>query len=96
MNNFSNISRIIFSVLASLLLMAGLSFSQDSTQTPYSPQHQLDINNASYEEIARLPITPEMATKIYDRITYQGPLASVYDLNKIEGMTQLLFLKIKR
>ena len=95
MKNFSNISKIIFTGLTLLLIFSGMGFSQDSTQTPYSYKHQLDINNASYEEIARLPITPEMATKIYDRITYQGPLASVYDLNKIEGMTQQIFLKIK-
>ncbi|HFE65465.1 MAG TPA: hypothetical protein ENK14_13785, partial [Caldithrix sp.] len=61
----------------------------------YSSENQLDLNNASYEEIAKLPIPPALAERIYDRITYQGAFKSVYELRRIKGMTPVLFLKIK-
>jgi DNA uptake protein ComE-like DNA-binding protein len=63
--------------------------------TPYSYDNQLDINNASFEEITRLPVSEEIAERIYDRITYQGPLGSIYQLRDIEGIDQELFLKLK-
>jgi DNA uptake protein ComE-like DNA-binding protein len=72
-----------------LLLMMG------HLLTIYADNPQLDLNNASFEEILKLPIPPEIAEKIYGKITFQGPLESVYELNKIEGMTAELFLKIK-
>lgn len=81
--------------VAILLLLVSLSPTQEAGSTTYSPQNQLDINNASYEEIARLPISRDLAERIYDRITYQGPLKNIYELNQIEGMTQEIFLKIK-
>ncbi|MEJ2634277.1 MAG: helix-hairpin-helix domain-containing protein [Calditrichia bacterium] len=87
-------SYIFVAIVLPLLLFFGSAAAQDSTQV-YTPQHQLDINNASFEQIAILPVPESLAGKIYDRITYQGPLQSVYDLNKIAGMTPALFLKIK-
>jgi len=78
-----------------LLLFVSLSLAAQQTLTSYSPEHQLDLNNASFEEIARLPIPQELAERIYYRIQYQGPFKSVYQLNQIEGMTLDLFLKIK-
>jgi len=80
-------------IVLSLTLLS-LLFAQQPA-TPYTPEHQLDINNASFEEISRLPIPRELAERIYYRIEYQGPLKSVYDLNQIPGMTPEIFLKIK-
>nr|HQU74995.1 hypothetical protein [Calditrichia bacterium] len=37
-------------------LMLAPAFGQSGTPTPYSFDNQLDLNNAGYEEIARLPI----------------------------------------
>ena len=75
-----------------VLLMWTIGVSQ---QDQKSSSSKLDLNNASYEEIAGLPIPPAMAEKIYDRITFQGPLKSVFELNQIAGMTAELFLLIK-
>ncbi|MBN2365551.1 MAG: hypothetical protein EH225_06120 [Calditrichaeota bacterium] len=63
--------------------------------TAYTPENPLDLNNADYEEILRLPVPSEIAEEIYRRITFQGPLDNVYELNDIRGMTPSLFLKIK-
>ncbi|RMF58396.1 MAG: hypothetical protein D6748_08805 [Calditrichaeota bacterium] len=63
--------------------------------TPYSQENQLDLNNATFEEIARLPIPKEIAEKIYDRIEYGGPLSSVYQLREIEGITPDILLTLK-
>ena len=65
-------------------------------QRPSSPQPPLDINHASFEEIARLPIPRELAERIYYRIEYQGPLKNIYQLTRIEGMTPELFLRLKQ
>lgn len=46
----------------------------------------IDINRASIEELKRLPISPEEARAIYEFIQKRGPLQSVYDLSKIEGL----------
>ncbi len=75
-----------------LVCFANAVFAQ---QTPYSPDHQLDLNNASFEEIQRLPIPAELAWRIYERILYQGPFKNVYELKQVKGMTQEIFLKIK-
>ena len=66
-----------------LPLLVGTLYSQD---VAYSPENQLDLNNATFEQITRLPIPVELAEKIYTRILYQGPLSNVYELNQIEGM----------
>ncbi|NIV06645.1 MAG: hypothetical protein GWN61_10815, partial [candidate division Zixibacteria bacterium] len=93
-----NVSMIRYSIITFLLvLLTGALFfllSQENS-TPYSYQNQLDINNASFEEIAKLPIPNEVAEKVYYRIQYQGWFDSFYELGDIEGMTQEMLLKIK-
>lgn len=79
-----------------LILLLQLRVCPIYSQSPdNSPQNQLDLNNASFEEISRLPIPVDLAEKIYTRILYQGPLNNVFELNEIEGMTQETFLVIK-
>ncbi|NOG45539.1 MAG: hypothetical protein HND50_09920 [Calditrichaeota bacterium] len=75
-----------------LCVLSGTLFSQD---TIYSPENQLDINKATQEEISALPISEELAERIYQHITYRGYLQSIYDLRKIEGIDQDLFDTLK-
>ncbi len=82
------------STLLFLMLLLGNVRSQ-APVSPYSPEHPLDLNNASYEEIAKLPIPQELAERIYYHIEYQGPFTSVYQLTQIPGMTPQLFVRIK-
>ncbi len=67
----------------------------DSTATQSIDQLPLDLNNAAFEEIARLPIPRDLAERIYERIQYAGPFKNVFELRNVEGMTQELLLKIK-
>ncbi len=55
----------------------------------------IDLNNASFSEIKRLPICEKKAENIYLYIKIHGELSSVYDLLKIEGITIQDFEKIK-
>ena len=48
--------------------------------------HPVDINNATLEEIQQLPITSEQAQALYDRIYYQGPFQSIYELVLVPGI----------
>ncbi|MFQ5583360.1 MAG: helix-hairpin-helix domain-containing protein, partial [Calditrichia bacterium] len=85
---------IVLIVTLMLLLPFTRGYTQNS-ETPYSLDNQLDINNASFEEISRLPVSTEVAERIYHRILYGGPLKSIYELRRIEGIDQKLFLKLK-
>ena len=89
------IYKILYETIICVLLFMTAVTAQEKMAAYYSSDNQLDLNNAGYEEIARLPIPQPLAERIYNRVTYQGALRSIYDLNKIEGMTQELFLKVK-
>ena len=56
---------------------------------------QIDLNNASYEQINSLPITAEQANAIYDYRTYIGFFESIYDLNNVKGIDQKTLNKLK-
>ncbi len=84
--------QLVFASLLISLFFAGLLAAQAG---PYSAEHQLDLNNATFEQIQDLPIPQVIAQRIYDHITYQGPFENVYQLKEVQGMTQELFLKIK-
>ena len=88
-----NKNKLLFLVFL-ITLFSVSAISQEAT-TPYSYNNQLDINNASFEEIEKLPVSQEIAERIYDRITYQGPFSSIFELRDIEGIDQELFLKLK-
>ncbi len=97
--DFKIIKTLTHGLLMVLILLAAVSAqgsaANQQQKTPYSAQNKLDINSASFLEISRLPISRELAERIYERITYQGRLQSVYELNDIKGMTPKIFLKIK-
>ena len=46
----------------------------------------LDINNAALEDIQQLPISSDQAQALYDRIYYQGPFQSIYEIGLIPGI----------
>jgi DNA uptake protein ComE-like DNA-binding protein len=75
--------------------LSALSGTLSAQETIYSYENQLDINNATLEEISALPISENLAKAIYERITYRGYFKSVYDLRKVEGVSQTLFDKLK-
>lgn len=88
----TNINRFLFTILMISVLCVSTAAQQT---TPYSYENQLDLNNAAFEEIVKLPVSEEIAERIYDRITYQGPLSSIFQLREIEGIDQQLFLKLR-
>jgi len=83
--------------LIALLLFCGFAVLPISGQTAegYSIDNQLDINNASYEEILRLPVSPAIAERLYDHIQYSGAFTSIFQLREIEGISQRVLLRIK-
>lgn len=81
-----------------VFFLLGIFFSTvayTQTEMPYSRENQLDINNAEFEDIARLPISRSLAEKIHDRIQYGGPFGSIFDLRDFEEIDQPLFLTLK-
>jgi DNA uptake protein ComE-like DNA-binding protein len=53
------------------------------------------LNTATLQEIQSLPISPDLAKKIWDYVYYQGPFKSVYELRQIPGMDQVTFDRLK-
>ncbi len=86
---------ILRSLLVTLILFIGMRSVLGGQETPYSASNQLDINNATYEEILRLPVPEQIAERIYERIIYRGELKNIYELREIKGIDQALFLQLK-
>lgn len=61
-----------------VLLSSDIQYSSD----------KLDLNRASYEAVAALPISPELATSIIDFRTYVHYFQNVYELMEVPGMTK--------
>lgn len=83
--------------LIALLLFCYFAILPISGQTTegYSIDNQLDINNAAYEDILRLPVSPAIAERLYERIQYSGPFTSIFQLRDVEGISQRVLLRIK-
>ena len=83
--------RIIRTVIFFLIFVSAgrAQQSSDSLRTP------LDINNATLEQIQKLPVSEEIARKIYERILYKGDFTSIYELKEIEGIDQSLLNRLK-
>jgi len=56
---------------------------------------KIDLNNATYDEIKKLPITEHQAQAIFNWLEYIGPFESVYDLLKVDGIDIETFVKLK-
>lgn len=59
----------------SVLLIVSMGFGQ-----------KILLNDAVFEDIQALPITPELAEALHDYVLFQGPVNSVYDLLDVPGM----------
>jgi DNA uptake protein ComE-like DNA-binding protein len=44
---------------------------------------QLELNSATLDQIKTLPITPEQAEAIFNRIQYEGPFHNIYELSEL-------------
>ena len=78
-----------------IVLIILLSGPQFLLAQPYSAQNQLDLNNATFEEIQQLPVSAEIAERIYHRVLYKGDFLSIYELREIEGIDQEVLNQIK-
>ena len=63
--------------------------------TPFSREHQLDLNRASLDQIRQLPVPGDLAEAIYEFRTYREYFGSIYDLMKVKGMTPEILEKIR-
>ncbi len=61
----------------------------------YSSDNQLDINNATLEEVRQLPVDSATARRIHERVELFGRLNSVYDLLRVPGVTYEKFAELK-
>jgi len=88
MMKFNSVKIILFlSILLSVVLA--------QNEAPFSIENQLDINNATQEDIQLLPVPAEIARALYDRVLYRGYFKSIYELLAIKGLDQELFEQIK-
>lgn len=84
---------LIFCTLFSLcVVFTNPAFGQTGDTTSVAP---LDLNNAAYEDILKLPVPQEVAERIYERITYQGPFNNIYELREVPGVDQQMLLRLK-
>ncbi|MCB9358210.1 MAG: hypothetical protein H6508_06680 [Calditrichaeota bacterium] len=63
-------------LLCTLLLVAVSALAQE----------QLDLNKASREQIAALPLTLEQADAIWERLLFEGPFKNFYELSDLPSM----------
>jgi len=55
----------------------------------------LSLNKASLEEMASLPLTPEQVDDLYMFVTFQGPVTSIYELDRISSFDSALLEQLK-
>ena len=77
------------------LAAAAPPLAAQPAETSYSIDNQLDLNNAEFEEILRLPIGRDVAEAIYERIQYGGPLDDLFELREVDGVSQEVLLALK-
>ncbi len=56
---------------------------------------KIDINNATLEQINLLPLPEGIKKAIYNRVVYEGPFQSLYELMDISGFTTEMLIKVK-
>ncbi|MEO0077005.1 MAG: helix-hairpin-helix domain-containing protein, partial [candidate division WOR-3 bacterium] len=82
--------KLIFGV-GSFVLISGIFVLVSS----YPPHNQLDINNATYEQIQELPLSKIAIERIYQYLLLYGEFNSIYDLRKIKEISPEEFELIK-
>jgi hypothetical protein len=64
----------------------GVDLSQAAEDLEYYLQNPLNLNTATYDELARIPILNEFQiAKLLEYINRQGPMFTLYELRLIEG-----------
>ncbi len=76
-----------------ILLIVVNAFSDTFIIPDY--KDKVDLNTATYDEIAKLPITEQQAKDIYNYREYIAFFKSIYDLRKIPSIDQETLLKLK-
>jgi len=66
-----------------------------AADSPWTQEHQLDLNRAGLDQIRQLPISGELAQAIYDFREYRKLFDSIYDLMDVPGMTPEDFAAIR-
>ena len=84
--NWVEMKKIIFLFLVLIISTSVQIFAQNE---------QLDLNQASLDEIKSLPITEKQAENIYYYRTFQKYFESVYELRDIKSIDQITFNRIK-
>ncbi len=73
--------------LAALLIVAVALGALAATAALASDGAKLDLNSATLAQIQALPISADLAQRIYDYRTYERYFDNVYDLMDVDGMT---------
>jgi hypothetical protein len=79
--------------IRSLAVLVGLGLLAGAA--PAGAVEQLDLNQASFEEIARLPISEEDARTIWNYREYRAYFSSIYEIRKLPGIDQSEFEQLK-
>jgi DNA uptake protein ComE-like DNA-binding protein len=66
---------LVFCIFASVFLTVAVAAAAD----------QLDLNSATLDQIRALPINDVQAEAIWQRLLYEGPFESIYDLGDLPG-----------
>lgn len=53
------------------------------TAAPLWSMEKLDLNRATLVQLHTLPLTEEQINAIYERLIYEGPFTSIYELNEL-------------
>ncbi len=80
-------------LLIGLIIVATLSGVLAGQE--YTRYNQLDINNAGFEEIQKLPVSTDIARRLYERVLYKGFFKSIYELREVKGIDQQLLNRLK-
>ena len=56
---------------------------------------KLSVNTATLEDIHSLPLSVDQADNLYEYVTFQGPVKSIYDLTNAEGITAETIQKLR-
>ncbi|APF20665.1 hypothetical protein Calab_1208 [Caldithrix abyssi DSM 13497] len=78
---------------ASLLLVVLMSFC--FLTSPGFAQQKIDLNRATLEQLKALPVSPELAQELYNRVQFKGYFTSIYQLWELPGMDAETFKKLK-
>ncbi len=87
-----NRDKMKYKIVVVWLILLGLAFAGE---TPYTSKNQLNINSATLSQIEELPVSPDLAKRLYDHVLYQGYFKSIYDLRQVQGVDQDLFEILK-